>query len=256
MPPAVRSAPTVTLEPPRTQAVRPVEPPTPSIPAPITIPTGPTNASNLPTFPVPNMPPAPITLPAIPTVPSLGVPAPSGLPTIPIPPGGTSKSEPTSPMKSEVATADGKGDEKVTPAPAGQPVVPATRVVTTPAVPVVAIPAPKPTAQDPAVTAMMQDIEPYLKSLQNGPAPSHRAIAARALSGCRHSSSDLVKMSLFRAAQSDGNPMVRAVCIEELVKLGYYEPAFTVFLTKAAEESSEEVRKAAKDALHQMQPRR
>jgi hypothetical protein len=95
-----------------------------------------------------------------------------------------------------------------------------------------------------------------MTALQNGVAPSQRALAARALAGCRHGSSDVVKLSLFRAAQNDGNPMVRAVCIEELVKLGYFEPAFTVFLTKASEDSSEEVRKAAKEAMTQMTPRR
>ena len=160
-------------------------------------------------------------------------------------------------MKAPVAV---KEPEKVIPAPAAQPVpltiVPASQVVPAPAVvpPVVTVPMKAP--EDPIITAMMRDIEPYVTSLQNAIPPSQRAMAARALSGGRHSSSDMVKLSLFRAAQSDGNPMVRSVCIEELVKLGYFEPAFTVYLTKAAEDSSEEVRKAAKEALIQMTPRR
>ena len=63
-------------------------------------------------------------------------------------------------------------------------------------------------------------------------------------------------MTIFRAARNDPNPMVRAVCIEELCKLGYFEPAFELHLTKACEDANDEVRSAAKAAMKQMYPRR
>ncbi|MBA4188754.1 MAG: hypothetical protein C0467_12215 [Planctomycetaceae bacterium] len=142
-------------------------------------------------------------------------------------------------------------------APMPSDVVTAARMVPAPAsalAPVVNLPVTQP--QDSAITAMMRDIESHVKALENGIAPSQRAMAARAMCGGRHGSSDTVKMTVFRAAQKDPNPMVRAVCIEELCKLGYFEPAFEVYLTKACDDSSEEVRKAAKAALTQMTPRR
>ncbi len=103
---------------------------------------------------------------------------------------------------------------------------------------------------------MMKELEPYIKALQDGMAPSQRAMAARAMCGGRNGSSDMVKILVFRAAQKDPHPMVRAVCIEELCKLGYFEPAFEVYLTKACDDPSEEVRRVAKEALTQMAPRR
>ncbi|VTT96686.1 hypothetical protein : : HEAT_2 [Gemmataceae bacterium] len=287
-PGVMKAHPTVTLEPPRSQPVQPVQPPVPLTPTPVAVPTAPPASVPLPIPAIPAAPPAPgpaalPAIPSVPSVPSIPVPPPGGLPSIPLPPGGTSMKEPVTksevavapkPLPAKIAAAPVKEPEPVAAAPKAAPVpakekepavvtaqVPATpapaAVVTAgktaPAAlpPVVAVP-----ATDPGRTAMMRDIEPHVAALEKGVAPSQRAMAARALGGCRHGSSDTVKMTIFRAAQNDPNPMVRAVCIEELCKLGYFEPAFELHLTKACEDANDEVRSAAKAAMKQMYPRR
>lgn len=259
-PGVMRTHPTVTLEPPRSQPVQPVVPPVPLTPTPVSVPSAPPTSVPLPPIPAAPPAPGPAALPAIPSVPSVPVPPPGGLPTIPLPPGGTSMKEPVA--KPEVATAPkptAPAKEKVSavvtaqaPAtPTASVVVTASKTVPAPLPPVVAVP-----DQNPGMTAMMRDIEPHVAALEKGVAPSQRAVAARALGGCRHGSSDTVKMTIFRAAQNDPNPMVRAVCIEELCKLGYFEPAFELYLTKACEDANDEVRGAARAAMKQMAPRR
>jgi hypothetical protein len=106
------------------------------------------------------------------------------------------------------------------------------------------------------VSVVMRELQPMLAELESGSAPSKRATAARCLAGGRHGSTDEVKAALFRAAQSDGSGMVRAVCIEELCKLGYYDSAFMAYLTKAATDTNEEVRLASKIAMTRMTPRK
>ena len=103
---------------------------------------------------------------------------------------------------------------------------------------------------------MLQDIQPHVTTLQTGLAPSARILAAQALAGGRHGSTDTVKTALFQACTSDPCPMVRASCIDELCKLGYYDPAFLAHLEKACNDPSEDVRTSAKSALAAMTPRK
>jgi hypothetical protein len=107
-----------------------------------------------------------------------------------------------------------------------------------------------------AVAAMAADIQPHVTSLRTAAAPSVRVMAAKALAGGRHASSDTVKDVLFIACTSDPSAFVRASCIDELCKLGYYDPAFMVYLNKACGDPSEEVRMAAKEAMKKMAPGR
>jgi hypothetical protein len=102
--------------------------------------------------------------------------------------------------------------------------------------------------------ALVQDIQPHVVMLRTAVAPSMRVLAARALSGGRHGSSDAVKSILFIACTSDPSPFVRTCCIDELCKLGYFDPAFMAHLHKACADPSEEVRTAAKEALMRMSP--
>jgi hypothetical protein len=103
---------------------------------------------------------------------------------------------------------------------------------------------------------MAADIQPHVTDLRTATAPSVRAMAARALSGGRHASSDTVKEVLYIACTSDPSPFVRACCIDELCKLGYFEPAFISYLTKSCADPSEEVRAAAKESLKKMTPQK
>jgi hypothetical protein len=48
---------------------------------------------------------------------------------------------------------------------------------------------------------------------------------------------------------------VKAECIDHLCKLGYYDPAFIRHLKAASEDSSDEVRSAAKAAFMKMSPK-
>jgi HEAT repeat protein len=104
--------------------------------------------------------------------------------------------------------------------------------------------------------ALANDIQPHVTSLRTAVAPSMRVMAAKALSCGRHASTETVKSILFIACTTDPSPFVRACCIDELCKLGYYDAAFMEHLYKACSDSSEEVRTAAKDALKKMTPQR
>jgi hypothetical protein len=61
---------------------------------------------------------------------------------------------------------------------------------------------------------------------------------------------------LFHTCTSDPCPLVRACCIDELCKLGYFDPAFLAFLNNARGDPSEDVKDAAKIALKKMTPQR
>ncbi len=103
---------------------------------------------------------------------------------------------------------------------------------------------------------MIQEIKPYVIKLRTAPASSERIFALQALAGCRHASTDAVKKVLFQACTSDPCPLVRACCIDELCKLGYYESTFLAYLKIAYEDPSEDVHDAAKEALKKMAPTR
>jgi hypothetical protein len=100
------------------------------------------------------------------------------------------------------------------------------------------------------------DTRPHAVVLQTALAPSARVIAAKALAEGRHGSSEQVKGVLFQAAKDDPCPAVRAECIGLLCKLGYYHTPFLDHLKAACDDPSEEVQKAARQALHKMTPRR
>jgi hypothetical protein len=147
---------------------------------------------------------------------------------------------------------------------------------TTPAVPVPSIPpppvsgppqsaAPKavaptqmvvPASYAPQNIATHRDIQPYVTTLSTALAPSERMLAARGLADGRHGSTDHVKAILFRSAQTDPCPAVKACCIEQLCKLGYYNPAFLEHLKASCADPDEDVRTAARAALYKMTPRR
>jgi hypothetical protein len=107
----------------------------------------------------------------------------------------------------------------------------------------------------PASTALVQEIKPYVFTLRNAMAASERILAMQALAGCRHASSDIVKKVIFQACTSDPCPLVRACCIDELCKLGYYDPAFLNYLKIAYEDPSDDVHESAKEALKKMTPK-
>jgi hypothetical protein len=102
----------------------------------------------------------------------------------------------------------------------------------------------------------MRDIQPHLTTLQNTSAPSERALAIRAMTRGRYGASETVTGIVFRSAQNDPCPMVRAVCIDELRTLGYHDAAFVTFLQKMSADSPNEVKIAAKNALDAMTPRK
>jgi hypothetical protein len=104
--------------------------------------------------------------------------------------------------------------------------------------------------------ALAHDIQPFVTTLRTAAAPSVRAMAAKGLAGGRHASSDAVKSILFIACTTDPSPFVRACCIDELCKLGYFEPNFMAHLHKSCADPSEEVRAAAKEALKKMMPQK
>lgn len=217
LPPAVRPAPTpgATPEPPRARPPQAVVPPRPTVPAP--------NPSS-PAVPAPLPLPLPLPAPADPG--PRGVPpAADGLPSIPLPPGG-SAATPASPL------------------PASGMVLPVAGAVGTTTgssrVPV-------------EVAALVQDIQPYVTALQTDISPGQRVLAARALAGCRHASSDTVKTVLHIAARNDPNPAVRACCLDELARLGYRDPAFLKLLREAVQDPSAEVAAAARHALARLQ---
>jgi hypothetical protein len=145
---------------------------------------------------------------------------------------------------------------------------------TTPSVPVPTIPpppggtaqviAPKdgspiqvvlPVGYVPAEIAMHRDIQPYVATMGQSLMPSERMLAARALADGRHGSTDHVKALLFQAMKTDPCPAVKACCIEQLCKLGYYNPAFLDHLRTSWDDADEDIRRAARVSLYKMTPR-
>lgn len=107
----------------------------------------------------------------------------------------------------------------------------------------------------PADVAQVEEIKPHAVALKTAAGPSVRLLAAKALAGGRHASSDAVKGLLFEAAKADPCPAVRADCIGYLCDLGYFTPAFAEVVKAACDDPSPEVKMAAKTAMVKMMPR-
>ena len=108
----------------------------------------------------------------------------------------------------------------------------------------------------PAEVALSQDIRPHVNTLRDALAPSARVTATRALAGGRHASTDQVKAILFQTAQADPCPQVKACCITELTKLGYFTPAFAAHVKSACDDENADVEAAAKAAVVKMTPKK
>ena len=102
--------------------------------------------------------------------------------------------------------------------------------------------------------ALAHDIQPYVTTLRTAAAPSVRAMAAKRSRAA--AMPNAVKSILFIACTTDPSPFVRACCIDELCKLGYFDPNFMAHLHKSCADPSEEVRAAAKEALKKMMPQK
>ena len=108
----------------------------------------------------------------------------------------------------------------------------------------------------PADVALEQDVKPHVQTLQHALAPSARITAVKSLAGGRHGSTDQVKAAIFQTAKADPCPAVKACCIEELCKLGYFTPDFVAHVKAACADENDEVKAAAKAALVKMTPKR
>ncbi len=230
--PAIAAAPSAppraNAEPPRVMQAKPVAParpgrietvvpPTPAISS-VPVPSSVPSVSAIPT-PLPASKPTPLPIP----VPTPSIPTPSiPTPTIPVPP--IQSSLPVVPaveVKPAGTTATVRTASNTTPIEMGLPA----------------------------------EIQPQATTLRDALAPSHRMLAAKGLAEGRDGSSDAVKAVLFHAAKTDPCPAVKACCIEHLCTLGYFDPAFLKHLKVASDDTSEEVRTAAKAALVKMSPR-
>jgi hypothetical protein len=108
----------------------------------------------------------------------------------------------------------------------------------------------------PADVALAQDVKPHVNTLQHALAPSARITAVKSLAGGRHGSSNEVKAILFNTAKTDPCPQVKACCIEELCKLGYFTPEFVSHVKTACNDENDDVKAAANAALVKMTPKR
>jgi hypothetical protein len=231
MPPAVRPTPSATRQPGGTN-------PPPLYPGGTAEP--PRSRSTEPLAPPAPVTTIPVAPPAARPLPPLGNPAPLPLPTTPRVP--TIPAPPSAPPATN-------------PVPGGLPTIPIPPGGLSSAKPGV-VQAGHAATMPPARADVLEEIRSHATALRSGTAPSQRALAARALAGGRHGSSDTVKSMLFGTAQDDPCALVRAVCIEELCKLGYHEPAFLAHLKKACDDPSPDVSTAAKDALKKMTPKK
>jgi hypothetical protein len=221
MPPPVRPAPGVplispgTTEPPRSKPVERLSPPTAVIPSRMTPPTAPPASGPPPlAFPITTTPATP--MPVIPRV----VPHGTG-PTPPAPP---VTSQPVLPGLPSIPALPPGGQSR-----AQSGITQAAHSETAP--------------------STLAGLNDEVAALQSGSTPSRRALAARALAGGWHATSDAVRRMILATAESDPSALVRAVCIEELSKLDYRNPAFVAYLKKACTDPSDEVKRAATAAL-------
>ena len=208
------------LVPPGAGRVETVVPPTPIVPSPmVPVPMPPAGA--VPRL-VPSSPPAVST-----PVPAIPAPLPGPMPTTPSVPVPSIPIPPPGGAPQAFRPADGGPIQRVLQAGYTSPEV-----------------------------AMHQDIRPYVATLTSGLAPSERMLAARGLADGRHGSTDQVKAVLFQAARTDPCPAVKACCIDQLCKLGYYNPAFLAHLKASWDDPNDDVRNAARVALYKMTPRK
>ena len=134
------------------------------------------------------------------------------------------------------------------PAPLPPPVEPAGRVV--PAAPVAEpVPSPNVPAQ------MLDEVQPFVNELFQALRPSLRERAATGLAEGRYGSRPEVKATLARAALTDPAPEVRAHCIAQLAKLGYYEASYLAYLDACAASGHAVVKQAAVAALTKLASR-
>lgn len=235
-----------TGEPPRTMPSRPVRaepvaPPSPLVPPPSPLPAIP----SVPSTPVPSFP---TPLPANPSIPA-PLPGPGAAPRpVPMPPTSTPGLPPLAlpfPMPTGVPVPTIPNPPAGGP-PQAQVMVPADggpiQVVL-------------PAGYVPPHIAVARDIQPHVLALSQSLMPTERMLAARALADGRHGSTDHVKALLFNALHTDPCPAVQACCIEQLCKLGYYNPEFLTHLRASWDSSDEDVRRAARVALVKMTPR-
>ena len=139
-----------------------------------------------------------------------------------------------------------------TPAPAPAslppPVELASRVV--PTAPVAEpVPSPRVPAQ------MLEEVQPFVNELFQALRPSLRERAATGLAEGRYGSRPEVKATLARAALTDPAPDVRAHCIAQLAKLGYYEASYLAYLDACAASGHAVVKQAAVAALTKLASR-
>ncbi len=134
------------------------------------------------------------------------------------------------------------------PAPLPPPVELASRVV--PAAPV-AEPVPSPAVP----TQMLDEVQPFVNELFQALRPSLRERAATGLADGRYGSRPEVKATLARAALTDPAPDVRAHCIAQLAKLGYYEASYLAYLDACAASGHATVKQAAVAALTKLASR-
>ena len=181
--------------------------------------------------------------------PAVKAPAPVAAPGIPVPQPLPS-ARPAVPVAPPVAV------------PVPQPLPPVVPLPTIPGVPQSARPGEAvhvvlPVGYVPPEVAMNDDLRPFAATLRDaGAAVADRVTAARGLGLGRHGSTDRVKEMLFAAAQADPAPAVRAACVDQLVRLGYYHPDFVRHLQTVAEGAAGEERDAARAGLTKLTPRR
>ena len=220
MPPAIRSVPVTTFPPTRGTSSAPLLPGISPEP-PRSRPIEPLNPPT-PVFPTPRTPPT-------------STPAPLPFPSTPVTP--AVPSVPTIPPAS-------------TPVPGGLPSIPVPPGGLSSAKSAV-IQAGHTSTVD-MMAGMSAETRQHALTMTSAVAPSQRALAARSLSRCGEGSSVAVKSFLLNSAKCDPCGMVRAVCIEELCKLGCKDAEFVAFLKKACTDSSSDVCTAAKDAMAKM----
>lgn len=147
--------------------------------------------------------------------------------------------------------------------PVPQPLPPVVPLPTIPGVPQSARPGESvhvvlPVGYVPPEVAMNDDLRPHTTVLRDGGASvADRVAAVRCLAEGRHGSTDRVKEMLFAAATADPAAPVRVACIDHLVRLGYYDPAFVRHVQTLADGAAAgPERDSARAAVGKLTPRR
>lgn len=198
-----------------------------------------------------------ISAPVLPPTPRVNAEPPRAMPPKPTAPSAPGRIEPVVPPKPVIQSVPTPPSAPGVPLPlpASPPVQPQSSKPAAPAVamkPAMLPQTVQPASYTPVSMGLPAEIEPAARTLRDALAPSARITAAKGLAEGRHGSTDAVKAVLFHSAKSDPCPAVKAACIEHLCKLGYYDPAFIKHIKGAADDSSDEVKAAAKAALTRM----